>query len=134
MKIHNLFISHSWSYSDAHDKLVSFFTREPYFQYKNYSVPKNDPIHNAPYAWQLEEAIERQIRPCSVVIIMAGKYATFSKWIDKEIQIAKRLGKPIIAIRPWDTEQVSAIVRDNADVMVGWNGSSIVSEIKKRAL
>lgn len=134
MKIHNIFISHSWSYSDAHDKLVNFFTREPYFQYKNYSVPKNDPIHNATYDWQLEEAIERQIRPCSIVVIMAGKYATYSKWIDKEIQIAKRLNKPIIAIRPWATEQVSVTVRDNADVMIGWNGPSIVSEIKKRAL
>lgn len=134
MKIHNIFISHSWSYSDAHDKLVSFFNREPYFYFKNYSVPKNDPIHNAPYEWQLEAAIEQQIKPCSIVVIMAGKYATFSKWINKEIQIAKKYNKPIVAIRPWDTEQISSIVRDNADVIVGWNGTSIVREIKDRAL
>lgn len=134
MRTHHIFISHSWSYGDAHDKLITFFGREPYFYYKNYSVPKNDPIHNAKYDWQLEEAIERQIRPCSVILIMAGKYATYSKWINKEIKIAKKLGKPIIAIKPWANEQVSSIVQLNADIVIGWNGASIVNEIKNRAL
>lgn len=134
MKIHNIFISHSWTYGSVHDSLVSLFEREPYFEFKNYSVPKDDPIHNAPYSWQLEAAIERQIRPCSVVLIMAGKYASYSKWIQKEIEIAKRLRKPIIAIRPWANEQVSNIVQTNADILVGWNGPSIVREIKARAL
>ncbi len=134
MRTYNIFISHSWTYGDAHDLLIKFFDREPYFDYKNYSVPKDDPIHNAPYDWQLEEAIERQIKPCSAIVIMAGKYATFSKWIKKEIVIAKRLGKPIIAVKPWANTQVSDVVRENADVLVGWNGSSIVNTIKERAL
>ena len=45
---YNLFISHSWNYNDAYDNLVSLLDAKPYFEYKNYSVPKNDPIHNAP--------------------------------------------------------------------------------------
>ncbi|OPY56750.1 MAG: hypothetical protein A4E55_01950 [Pelotomaculum sp. PtaU1.Bin035] len=44
---YNLFISHSWTYSDAYDKLIGLLNSDPYFSYKNYSVPKDDPIHNA---------------------------------------------------------------------------------------
>jgi len=45
---YRLFISHSWTYGDAYEKLVAFFNEHPYFKWTNYSVPKDDPIHNAP--------------------------------------------------------------------------------------
>ena len=79
---YNLFISHSWAYSDAYEKLVNLLNAKPYFDYNNYSVPKNDPIHNAPYEYQLKEAIRKQMQPASCVLIMAGVYSTYSKWIN----------------------------------------------------
>ena len=45
--MYNLFISHSWSYSDAYNKLTSLLDNANYFTYKNYSLQKYDPIHNA---------------------------------------------------------------------------------------
>ena len=51
---YNLFISHSWTYSDAYEKLISLLDADQYFTYKNYSVPKNDPIHNANNDYQLK--------------------------------------------------------------------------------
>lgn len=45
---YNLFISHSWAYGDAYDKLTDMLRAKPYFDYRDYSVPKDDPIHNAP--------------------------------------------------------------------------------------
>ena len=50
MKTHNLFISHSWTYSDSYDKLIGLMDARPYFTYRNYSVPKDDPIHNARFS------------------------------------------------------------------------------------
>ena len=44
--MYNLFISHSWSYSDAYNKLTSLLDNANYFTYKNYSVPKDDPAIN----------------------------------------------------------------------------------------
>ena len=38
---------------------------------------------------QLYAKIKQKIAPCSVVLIMAGVYSTYSKWIDKEIEISK---------------------------------------------
>src|SRR5437667_4715746 len=119
LKSRSLFISHSWSYGDAYDRLVDLLDAAPNFQYRNYSVPKDDPVHNAPDAEALHKAIKNQMVFCDVVLIMAGKYATYSKWIQREIQIAKReFSKPIVAIRPWANEQVSSVVSEAADRLV----------------
>ncbi len=91
MRTYNIFISHSWTYGDAYDKLIEMLEEAPYFLHKDYSGPKNDPAHNAPTDLQLEEAIGNKIHPCSAVVIMAGKYATYSKWIRKEIKMANGL-------------------------------------------
>ena len=132
LKSRNLFISHSWSYGDAYEKLVGFLDAAPNFQYKNYSVPKDDPVHNAPNVQALYDAIKNQMVFCDVVLIMAGKYATYSKWIEREIRIAKKdYSKPMVAIRPWANEQVSSVVSEAADRLVGWNTDSIVSAIRE---
>lgn len=127
---YNLFISHSWTYGDAYDKLTNMLKSKPYFNYSDYSVPKNDPIHNAPYEYQLKEAIRIQIQPASCVLIMAGVYSTYSKWINIEIELAKSMNKKIIAIEPWGSEKTSTIVKNAADVIVKWNTNSIVSAIR----
>lgn len=134
VKTRKLFISHSWTYTDAYDKLCSLLNGAPYFKYANYSVPKDDPIHNASNARALRAAIKRQMTPCQIVLIMAGKYATYSKWINEEIDIAKRdFNKPLLAITPWGAQQISSVVRNNADLIVKWNTSSIVNGIRALA-
>ncbi len=133
-RTHNIFISHSWSYGDAYERLIEFLEARPYFSYKNYSVPKDDPIHNAPTSHALYLAIKQQMSPCHIIIIMAGKYATYSTWIGKEIKIAKTefpAPKPILAVTPWGAQQISSVVRENADKIVGWNTESIVSGIRE---
>ena len=101
-----------------------------YFTYKNYSVPKNDPIHNAPYEYQLKEAIRNQMQHASCVLILAGVYSTYSKWINIEIQLAKEMGKTIIAIEPWAAQKTSLTVKQAADRIVGWNTNSIINAIR----
>lgn len=133
-KTYNLFISHSWSYGDAYDKLVQLLYARGYFPFKNYSVPKDNPIHNAPNAKALHAAITTQIKPASAVLIMAGMYTHYSKWINHEIEIAKKgflYPKPVIAIRPWAQEKVPQIIQEHADAIVGWNTESIVAAIRK---
>lgn len=132
VKSRSLFISHSWAYTDAYEKLVSLLDAASNFQYRNYSVPKDDPVHNAPSSQALYEAIKRQMVFCDVVLIMAGKYATYSTWIQREIEIAKKVyDKPIVAIRPWASEQVSSVVAEAADRLVAWNTASIVTAIRE---
>ncbi len=131
MATYNLFISHSWTYSDAYEKMTSILNSQVSsdFCYKNYSVPKDDPIHNAKSDNELKAKIEAQIKPCSCVLILAGVYSTYSKWINIEIEIAQRLQKRIIAIEPWGAEKTSTIVKNAADFIVKWNGASVVKAI-----
>lgn len=131
---HNIFISHSWAYGDAHQRLKNLLRARPYFFFRDFSVPKDDPIHNAPNAQALYSAIYNQMRPASVVLIMGGVYATHSKWINLEIQIAREEfsnPKPIIAIRPWAQTNMSTVVQEAADEIVGWNTESVVDAIRR---
>ena len=91
--IYNLFISHSWTYSDAYERLVSLLDAKQGFQYKNYSVPRYDPIHNTKNDYQLKMAIRSKMQSASCVLILAGVYATYSKWINIEIELARSLEK-----------------------------------------
>jgi len=130
----NIFISHSWTYSDAYEKLEKLLDERGHFLYNNFSVPKDDPIHNAPFAYQLYDAIKVKIAPTSCVLIIAGVYSSYSKWIDKEIKIAKTEfinPKPIIAVEPWGSERTSKVVKDNADLVVKWQKDKIVEAIRK---
>lgn len=131
MQTYHLFISHSWNYSDAHHRLVKLLTAHPTFTFKNFSVPPHNPIVGAQTDKQLELAIENKIRPCSAVLIMAGMYSAYSKWINKEIEIAKRMGKVIIAIKPFGAERISTVVRDAAHAECAWNTNSIVGAIRQ---
>ena len=130
----NLFISHSWSYATSYEQLIALLSNRSYFQFRDYSVPRDDPIHNANTVAELREAIRLQMYPCSIIIILAGVYATHSKWIKEEIDLAQKgfiNPKPIIAIRPWGSDRISTVVQNAADIIVGWNTESVVGAIRE---
>ena len=130
---HNLFISHSWAYSDAYDRLTDLLRNAVGFSFIDHSVPKDDPIHNAPNDAALRQAIQRAMAPAQVVLVMAGVYATYSRWINVEVAIAHSglYPKPVIAIEPWGSEKTSKFVKDNADRIVGWNANSVVAAVRE---
>ncbi len=136
VKTYNLFISHSWTYEDHYRRLINLLQKRKYFKFKDYSVPPDDPIHTSGSDRELYEAIKNQMKSCHVVLVLAGVYATYSKWIQKEILIAKKefaIPKPIIAIVPRGQIKISRKVRENANEIVGWNTESIVRAIRKWA-
>ena len=128
-KKYRLFISHSWAYGDAYERIIDFLEQEN-ISFYDHSVPKDDPVHTNGSDRELEEAIDAKIRGVSCVIILAGVYATYSKWIQKEIEIAKRYNKPIIAVKHWGALRVSDVVRNTANEIVNWQASSIANAIK----
>ena len=130
MRNYNIFISHSWKYTDSYNRLLNILYNRCYFTFKNYSVPRIDPIIDAEGDIALYSAIKNQMGPSSVVLILAGVYASYSKWIDAEIRIAQDYKKPIIAIEPWGSERTSLVVKNAADKIVKWNANSIVAAIR----
>ena len=134
MKTYCLFISHSWTYADQYNNLVNLLDQAKNFHYHNYSIPKYDPAPaHVGSDRELSEAIHNQMQPCGIVLVLAGVYASYSKWIDKEIKIARSgfsSPKPILAIEPWGSEKTSLVVKESANQIVGWNTGSIVSAIR----
>lgn len=126
-----LFISHSWTYSDAYEKLVNILTSNG-LEFYNHSVPKDDPVHTNGTGKELRQAIKNHMNGVNCVLILAGVYSSYSKWINEEITMATEMGKPIIAIEPWGSERTSKVVKDAADEVVGWNGPAIIRAIKRQ--
>ena len=134
VRTYNLFISHSWNYGASYDRLYAMLRNKQRFRFKNYSVPRHDPIHNAGSATELREAIYWKMKPCSVVLVVAGVYATYSKWMGTEMDLAKKgfsNPKPIVAVRPRGSKRVSAEVTSSAMKIVAWNTDSIVRAIRE---
>jgi len=128
--IYNIFISHSWDYGDQYSGLIRLLNSNPYFNYRDYSIPKDDPIHHVTSDQMLKDAIRNQMQHASCVLILAGVYANYSRWINFEIEAAQKMGKKIIAVEFWGAERTSSVVKQAADVVVRWNADSIISAIR----
>ena len=133
LKTYDLFISHAWTYDDDYYRLVRFLDGANWFTYRNYSVPRHDPI-DAINTSRLEAALDRQIRPVNVVLIISGMYVNYRDWIQYEIEVAQYYSKPIIGIRPWGSQRVPTGVQSAANETVGWNTNSIVGAIRRHAI
>jgi hypothetical protein len=96
---------------------------------RDYSVPSNDPIHNANNDAQLQQALYNRISRSHVIVIPTGMYAAYSKWIQKEIDGANGYGKPILAVNPWGAQRTSTDVVAAATRVVGWNAEPVVKAI-----
>jgi hypothetical protein len=130
LRTYNAFISHAWDYHEPYCRMVKFLDGAPNLSWHNYSVPK----HNPKPGVNLEDELRNQIRPTHVVIVLAGMYVAYHGWIQKEIEIANAMHKPIIGVKPWGSERVPAAVTEAAEEIVGWNTSSIVAAIRRWAL
>lgn len=129
LKTYRGFISHAWDYSNDYLRLEKMLKDYLFFDWTNYSVPKTSPLE-VKTDRHLQQKLYHQIQPTNHVLIIAGMYCNHRKWIQKEIEIAKEYGKPIIAIRPWDSSRTPLEVQNAATTVVNWNSMSIVAAIR----
>jgi len=132
LKTYDIFISHAWKYNNQYYNLTNLLSSHPYFNYRNYSVPEHDPIEFDTTS-KLYKQLDEQIRQSSVVLLIAGKFIKYRKWIKAEIKIAQKYNKPIIAIRPWGADILPTEAETQADTIVNWQASSIVTAIRQYA-
>lgn len=130
LRTYKVFISHAWHRNADYFRLVGLLQAARNFQWENLSVPEHDPVDDA----RLEYELHNQMRPANVFLILGGMYVAHSRWIQYEIAFARRIGRPIIGIRPWGSVPVPAAIQNAAVEIVGWNTDSIVSAIRYHAL
>lgn len=130
-----VFISHSWSYSNHYDTLSEWIFQKTWsvsgerLHFIDQSVPKDNPIHNAPNTEALKQQIYARIASSDVVVIPTGMYANYSNWIGKEIAGAAAYRKPILAVDLWGSQRAASVVSNAARETVGWNSDSVVAGI-----
>ena len=134
IKSYSLYVSHSWTYGNAYTRLLEFFAEDPLFRWRSYGISKHSPLHDSPNIAALEEAIRGQMREANGLLIMAGMYLIYSKWIHLEMEIAKELGKPILAVIPWGEDKIADSVRENATEVVAWGATSVVDAIRRNVM
>jgi hypothetical protein len=133
LRTYRVFISHAWEYNYEYYRLEQMLNNTPYFCWHNYSVPEHDALVISKRK-ELVNALIRQIRPTNVVLIISGMYVNYRRWIQKEIDIALELNKPIVGVVTWGQARIPRDVQDVSDVIAFWNTSSIVSAIRECAL
>lgn len=133
LRNYHIFISHSWDYNEQYETVREWLDDANNFSSCNYSVPLSNPI-DVKTKTELKEKIRAKISPCSCIIVLSGMYVDYSEWIDFEMDVAREYGKPIIGVKPWGQQRVPIRVQDMADVMVGWNSSSVVHAVREYAL
>ena len=135
MDHYHIFISHAWKYSDDYQTVVKWIDEakaEGTLNWSNYSVPYHDPLVDPSTKVgksKLQKLLENQISPASKIIVISGMYAAHSDWIDFEIDTSVSKGKYIIGLKPWRQERIPVKIQNNADIMVGWNKSSVINAI-----
>lgn len=139
LKTYDLFISHAWRYGDDYIRLTNMLDNATNFYYRNYSAPKDKPLHNIDTTDvrtkdQIKQAIVRKISPVNAVLVISGMYYNYREWMQYEIDIAKIFNKPIIALKPYGASFIPKEVDDKADVVVNWNTESIVKAIRQYSL
>ncbi|SFR53443.1 TIR domain-containing protein [Litoreibacter janthinus] len=131
----SVFISHSWKYSEHYQKLSEWLFIEKWnvdgapLVFNDTSVPKENPIHNAPNTQALRDAIYSRINNSNVVVIPTGLYANYSNWIQKEIDGARCYSRPILAVNPWAQKKASSVVSNAAAEQVGWTKQSVANGV-----
>ena len=133
LRDYHILISHSWDHYDDYRTIKGWLDSASYFEWTNYSVPIEKPI-DVKSKIELREKLDNRIALCSCVIVLSGMYVSYSEWIDFEINVALKYGKPIIGVKPWGQSRVPRAVSFNATTMVGWTRDSVVRAVRDCAL
>lgn len=103
--------------------------------WRNFSVPWHDPAMtpNSEIGNKyIMNTLENQIIPVHGIIFLTGVYAVKScqKWLDIELQMAKKHNKPVVGVLPYDNKPVPDEVKKLCSQIVDWNASHIIGSFE----
>lgn len=128
-KEYKLFISHSWDHNDVLQDLKNLIDSRGYFPATYTQIEKDCPI-DSDKAWVIKANITKRLQESDVVLAIAGVYASYSAWMQWEMDKAKELGLKVIGVIPRGQEHISHEVFNRSAVDVRWNADSIVDAIR----
>lgn len=127
----HLYATHLWTHDDDYLRLFDYLGDIDTFYYVNHADPEHEPEGDDVLAGR--EEMTRQIEAAEVVIVLSTQYLQDPELIDLQMTIAKRHGKPILAIEPFGPDEVPDKIKQMSDHIVEWYARKIVDGIKMLA-
>lgn len=128
-KDYKVFISHSWSHIDDLKNLRNLLEQRGYFNVDFQEVTPDKPI-NSENTYYIRKRLKERISESDIVLGIAGVYASYSEWMEWELQTAENLNIPVVGVIPRGQERISQTVKKYAKDTVRWNTESIVNAIR----
>ncbi len=128
-KTYKLFISHSWEYDNLLQNLKDLLNERGYFSAEYYQFEKNCPC-NSEKASVIKANITKRLKETDVVLAIAGVSASYSEWMQWEMDKALELRLKIVGVIPRGNERISQEVYKRSVEDVRWNTESVVNAIK----
>ncbi|MGZ7043052.1 MAG: TIR domain-containing protein [Methanobacterium sp.] len=123
-RTYNIFISHIGKQEEEYSIFIQKLSSASDFRYNNLGIL--DKIN--------QNELQEQIKTAEIVIILSGLYNKYKSIIKKQMDIARKLDKPIIVIRPYGMENVPLELEQVAADVIGWNAPCIVDSIEENYL
>lgn len=128
-RTYNVFISHSWAYIDDLKNLRNLLNDRSYFNVEFEEATPDEPI-NSENAEYIKRRLREKIRNADIVLGIAGMYASYSDWMEWELDTAIKNDIPIVGVIPRGQERISRVVYSRSKQDVRWNTESIVTAIR----
>lgn len=133
-KSYDLFLTHAWRFHDDWVRFLELMDNIPGIAWRNFSLPWHDPAMTPDTeagSRFIRNFLESQIIPVQGVILLAGVYEVKSnrRWLDTEIEMARKHNKPIIGIPAIGKETIPIEVSSLCDAVGGWDGEKLIGII-----
>jgi hypothetical protein len=120
-KIYELYISQLSESTNEYDKFIGKLKSSENFKYNNNSIPGKT---------SKKELLE-QMKSVDVVVLLSGYYSVDKDIVQRILDTAVELDKPIVIIRPYGMENVPGSIEKAASEVVGWNAMCIIDSIRE---
>ena len=134
LKTYDLFLTHAWRYHEDWTRISDMLDGLAGISWRNFSVPWHDPAmdpNSSVGGKFIRDVLETQIIPVHGVILLSGVYAVNSarRWVELEIEMARKLNKPVIGVPAIECNEVPESVRSFCDACVGWDAQAVIDAL-----
>ena len=127
-----VFVVHAFAEHVDYLRVFEYLESRPNFYYHNCSNPNARPASNDSEV--IKEELRRQLQLTEIVILPVTIFATHPVLVTFQIDAAKGLKKPVLAIKSFgETLAIKQSVLGKADDIVDWNNRTITEAIKRLA-
>lgn len=130
-RLPHVYISHSWSLGDDYDKLREVLAASDHTVRLN-GLPVDHPVHATTSDSELRAEMRKHMVHTQMLIVQAGTYERFARWIEEEINLAHygyQVRRPVLAIVPFDAPPRMGTLLERADRVVMWSHDSILNAV-----